>query len=150
MYQKILVPLDGSELAEKALPYAREIAHRFDAELILLVVVTLPRAVAVGPEMHVPLGWSTLKDYENEQAELFLEEKKQELEEAGQRVQTVLRGGAAEDGIVDYAEDEDVDLVVMSSHGRSGLSRWIFGSVTQKVLQGCAVPVLVVKPEKRG
>ncbi|MBI3927686.1 MAG: universal stress protein [Armatimonadetes bacterium] len=145
MYHKILLPLDGSELAAQALPCGLEIALRFDAELILLVAVSVPRAIAIGPEMHIPVDYETLLDYESRQAEAYLEHKRRDLEAAGVRVRTVVRTGPPEEAIVDLAADDKVDLVLMSSHGRSGLSRWILGSVTHKVLESCSVPVLVLK-----
>ncbi len=149
MFKKVLVPLDGSSLAQQALPYAEELALRFKAEVYVLVVVSLPAALSVGPEVHIPVGLDTVREYELQQADSYLEPVLKALEAKGIVGHAVIREGKPADIIVDFAQDEGMDIVIMCTHGRSGISRWIFGSVTQKVLQKCRVPVLVIKPHNK-
>lgn len=132
MYNKILVPLDGSELAETVLSHVEAIAH--EAEVILLRV--LP-ATGVLP---------ATAEAERSAARESLERAKKRLQQKGINARTTIRHG--EDAaleITDYAEVNDVDLIAMSTHGRSGVSRWIFGSVAEKVLRGTNKPILLVR-----
>lgn len=149
MLRKILVTLDGSELSEKALSYAREITPD-DAEVVLLTVVDLPDISAYS---LYPLSVSM--DYYSEaltQAETgaieYIEKIASELRSVGYTVQTVVATGIAADTIVEQAKKYDVQAIVMSTHGRSGINQWLFGSVTQKVLSMMPCPVFVVPGRK--
>lgn len=143
-YQRLLVPLDGSEVAELALPFAEAWARTFDAELILLRVPTLPPYVSLGPEasMMVP---SLLSDAYSE-ADAYLANVVRRIRAQGLTVHkaAVEPGGVAET-IIDYANDSDIDCIVMSTHGRSGLQRWVYGSVADRVLRGASAPILLVR-----
>ena len=147
MLRKILVPLDGSELAELALPYARALAQKFDAQLILLwVVQPMPPAMPVMEFGMVPYQYEEFADKGEKQAEDYLSGLRQALLE--QEVPTnvaVLRSHSVADAIVDFAEQEGVDLIVKTTHGRSGISRWVFGSVATKVLEQAPCPVFLVR-----
>lgn len=142
MINKILVPLDGSKLAEKALPHAEELAHRFEAELILI------RVAEPGPRVTSD-GLSSNK-LENEQlldeASLYLNSVKGELREHHLPAQTIVaqNRGVAET-IIQKAYEKACDLIVMSTHGRSGVGQWIFGSVANKILQDAPCPVYLVR-----
>jgi len=137
-YQKILVPLDGSSLAEEALPYARVLAARFGSEITLLNV-RLPAEDPYHP---------ALKSY--------LEKAVAKLQETGGeklRINTVIwstnkliRHPA--EGIADYAEKENINLVVMASHGHSGIRHWALGGVSDKVLHISNIPVLLVRADR--
>ena len=134
MFDKILVPLDGSELAEAIVPHAEAVADRHQAEVILLQVLSAKRVnpTRAGKERH------GAKDY--------LMGVEQRLLEEGVNARYTIRHGsdpAAE--IVDYAEANKVDLIAMSTHGRSGMSRWLFGSVASRVLQGTGKPILLIR-----
>jgi nucleotide-binding universal stress UspA family protein len=142
MIQKILVPLDGSDLARKALPYAEELAHRFEAELILVRVI---QAMPVVVEYGVPVYEPDLAQLQQE-AELYLDGLKGELRQLQIPAQTiVLADQPVPEAIINLASEKAADLIVMSTHGRSGLSRWVFGSVANKVLQRAACPVYLVR-----
>lgn len=134
MYKKILVPLDGSELAETVLPHIEAIALAPEAEVVLLRV--LP-ATGVLP---------TTAEAERNAARESLERAKKRLQEKGIEARITIRHGEdAAVEITDYAEVNDVDLIAMSTHGRSGVSRWIFGSVAEKVLRGTNKPILLIR-----
>jgi len=139
---RILVPLDGSRLAGKALTLAGPLASKADAELVLLHV-DVPGA---NPSVHPVPEVATRKA--QERAEAALEGAKAKLEAKGARVRVVGRYGAPADQIMQAIEAETIDLVAMSSHGRTGLSRWRFGSVAEKVLRQCRCPVLVWRPRR--
>ncbi len=142
MYKKILVPLDGSELAEQAIETAASIARRNDGELILVRAVEL----TVLP----PAAWSYIdvdEVHKEERAayQQYLDDKK--IEGLPCRTLLVEGQGVGADGLLSAAEAEDVDLIVMTSHGRTGLNRWLFGSVAERVVRHAPCPVLTIGPK---
>ncbi|MFN2165877.1 MAG: universal stress protein [Anaerolineae bacterium] len=143
MYKRILVPLDGSALAEAALPHAATLASRFDAEVILLRVVVSPYAI-VAPDLVLAGYDPDLQALTNE-ATQYLGRKSQGLAEQGIRLKEVLCEGPVAEAILDHAVSLDVDLIVMSTHGRGGVLRWVYGSVADRVLQGATCPVLLIR-----
>jgi nucleotide-binding universal stress UspA family protein len=145
LIKKILVPLDGSGIGQAALDMVAYLAPALGAEVVLIQVVE--------PVRYMPsidgLGAYTLpiNDAEiEEEATGFLNRRAAELREKGISVSTVVKTGAATELINDYAAENGVDLIAMSTHGLSGLSRWVFGSVTEKIVQYGTLPVLVVRP----
>ena len=146
MYKKILVPLDGSALAEKALSHAKITAVAFSpSEIDLIFVVQTPDTI-----MFEELGdidkayFSQLEKKAEVKGKDYLAKITQALKKDGITAQsTVLKGNPAEK-ILDYAAKNAVDLIVMSTHGRSGPSRWALGSVTEKVIRASTSPVLIV------
>ncbi len=137
MYKKILVPLDGSKLAEAVLPHVREMAKILDAELILLRVALahpLPGIDPIEAEVRVV-----------EEATAYLEEMEGRLKGEGLHVSTAVRYGRAAEEILEHAKDNRVDLIAMSTHGRSGLGRLLMGSVAETVLRHASVPVFLVR-----
>lgn len=140
MLQRILVPLDGSLLAETALPHALAFAQATDSQLILIHV--LPNSDSQGGDAHAvdPLAWR-LRTLERSR---YLEDKARLLSQAGASVQTELLLGDAAERIVEFAEERAVDLVVMSSHGQSGLSPWNVSSVVQKVILTTSRSVMII------
>lgn len=143
-FRRIVVPLDGSELAESALDPALIIAQSMGAEVILFrVAQRIPRTqkLAEMPDVYDEVVAATYRE-----AEEYLEGIRQRL--AYERVSIEYR--AAEGGIarqiLDYVAEEKVDLIVLSSHGRTGVSRWVHGNVAQKVIMGCPCSVLVIRP----
>jgi len=153
MAEKILIPLDGSKVGEAALPYVKELVSklspRVKVELTLLQVVSLlPHYVAAG-ELMTPISY-TEKEMEQiqQQARGYLNTVGEGVR--SKRVSVKIRvgiGNAAEE-IIKAADEIDVDLIAMSTHGRHGISRWAFGSVTDKVLHGSHKPMLVVRAPK--
>ena len=142
MYKKILVPLDGSELAKKALIQAEKLAKAFDSEIILLQVVPF-MPIYGAPELVTPL---IVDEKHKESAERYLTNLADELRARGHKVSaTVKTGQQVAPEIIDFAKANGADLIVMNTHGRSGISRWFVGSVTLKVLTRAETPILLVR-----
>ena len=145
MYKKILVPLDGSELAKTALGQAEKLAKTFDAEIILFQVVPF-MPIYGSPELVTPL---IVDEKQKEAAEKYLWNLAEELKKKGFKVSATVRTGqqvAVE--IIDFAKEVGADLIAMCTHGRSGISRWVLGSVTLKVLTRAEKPVLLVRSKE--
>jgi nucleotide-binding universal stress UspA family protein len=140
MVDHIVVPLDGSSLAERVLPHTVAVARAMDAK------VTLLRAVArkppeSGSRAVDPLSWHMRKS----EAEAYMKEMAQRLRETGLAAQVRLAEGRAANSIIEFAREEDVDLIIISSHGDSGLSAWNISSVVQKVILRAYTPTMIVR-----
>lgn len=139
MFEKVLVPLDGSPLAEGILPHAVAMTRATGGKLVIVHVLE-PEKVA--PETAIdPLNWHLRKA----EASAYLETVSRQLEDLSLSVETVLLEGPAAERIVDYARKEEVDLIVLNSHGRSGLSRWNVSSVVQKIIFRAHTSVMIVR-----
>lgn len=143
-YDKIMITLDGSALAAQALPHALALAEMHQAELILFRVVQ-------GAHFLVEYVQEGALDSERRQ-EQWLDEATQSLREIATdlklrmyKVRPVVEVGLPAETIVDYASKNDVSLIVMSTHGRTGVARWVYGSVADKVLRAAPCPVLLVR-----
>ncbi len=143
MYERVLIPLDGSELAETILPFAERIAGPLDAEVLLLSVVE-PISVAAGLAAGGVVGPDALFIRQLE-AKKYLAEMAARLEAKGLRARTLLGLGMPADEIVKVGKAEKADLIAMTTHGRSGLRRALFGSVAEEVLRSAPVPVLMIR-----
>jgi nucleotide-binding universal stress UspA family protein len=145
-YKKIVVPLDGSGMSKRAIPHAIDIARDNDAEIILLHVFKPPAHEYT--DIITLAGQETQIEQMRAQVRQYLMGVRGELRDQriNCRVQMIEGVGTA-NLICDYINGEDVDLVVMSTRGRTGLARFVFGSVAQKVLQGVRVPVMLVYPD---
>jgi nucleotide-binding universal stress UspA family protein len=140
MYRTVLVPLDGSPLAERALPYAAVLARASEARLLLVRVVPVPTSsnghkFSQSPQVH--------------EAELYLRDVAARVKHPYVVESAVFTGDPA-DSIVDEIALRQVDVVVMSTHGRSGLGRWVYGSVADQIMRRANVPVLLVPPHTAG
>ena len=149
MLKKIVVPLDGSKLAECALPYAEELAAKHVAEEIVLISVT-ERIQGFRPieDLGMPteefLAPEAVGKMER-QATKYLDKIAKGLEGKGVKVsKEVLLGDPAREIII-YVEVKGCDLIIMSSHGRGGPSRWFHGSVVDKIFKAVRVPVMVIR-----
>ncbi|MCC6312905.1 MAG: universal stress protein [Thermomicrobiales bacterium] len=145
MFTRIVIPLDGSETAEGALPEATELARTLHVPLCLLRVVDLGKLESYGA-FGLGLEYSALDlaiQDERATARDYLEKAQQRLTADGLHVITEIREGLATNEIVSAAEPDD--LLVMASHGRSGLSRWFLGSVAESVMRKANVPVMLVR-----
>jgi nucleotide-binding universal stress UspA family protein len=148
---RVLVPLDGSELAEVALQSAKELARRAGASLILVQVPAVPGYVTTIPEAA---GWiPVFLRQQAAEAASYLGHKVDELQKEGLEadldVEIVATGGVA-DGILASAGQHSADIIVMSTHGRSGLGRWMFGSVADRLLRIADRPVWLVRSHPAG
>jgi nucleotide-binding universal stress UspA family protein len=145
MYKKILVPLDGSEFSRKALDHAEKLAKIFDSELLLLQVVPF-MPIYGSPELVTPL---IVDEKQKEAAEKYLHNLSEELRNRGMKVKSAVRTGQQVPlEIIDFAKASGADLIVMSTHGRSGITRWVLGSVTHKVLTRGETPVLLLRSKQ--
>lgn len=163
MYKKVLVPLDGSKLAECALPHAEELAKGCKTEEVILVSVTERvqgyRAVEGSTEPVVlsgggwmgssqPLGQRLVPEAfgkKEKQAQRYLDRIAKKMAAKGIKVSTDVLLWKPAEAIVGYAKQYGCDLIVMASHGRSGPSRWAHGSVADKVLRSSGIPVLLIR-----
>ena len=138
-YKRILLTLDGSPLAEQALPYAIAQAKRFRAELVLLKIIP-PLLEARSPAAEVLANTSAREE---------LQSAAIEAEAYGVHVEIVIRESGGGRGvyphIIKYAARNDIDLIVMCSRGHGGFSRWLLGSTADRVVRGATVPVLLVQ-----
>ena len=152
MLKRILVPLDGSLLAEGALAVAARIAHASDSTIVLLRVIGVPTTYTpymYGSDMaQSPQLAQDLIDMEQENAEKYLAEVARLDGLAGIQVETTIIPGSAGMSILDTAKEEKVDLIVMSSHGETGFKRLALGSVAQYVSRHSPVPVLVLQSDE--
>jgi nucleotide-binding universal stress UspA family protein len=142
-FNKIMVCLDGSILAEQILPYAAEQAQRFGSRVVLFQAFAPLDPGHAGAE-----GNPSVRNENPNQAEVmvYLENVATPLNEKGLDVLSVALPGPAANLIVDYAHREGVSLITLATHGRSGLGRAIFGSVADRVLREAALPILLIKP----
>jgi nucleotide-binding universal stress UspA family protein len=139
LVRRILVPLDGSEIGEGALCYAVALAEKTASEIALLEVFEPVKGVgASGARYKIPEDESVRKSLLS-----YLDHVAGPIRNKGLKVSTTVLFGKAADNIVEYAEKNEIDLVAVSTHGRSGLGRWVFGNVTDKILHTGNVPVLV-------
>ena len=126
MYEKILVPLDGSELAEQAIPYVEWLAKKFNSEVIVITVCfagdPLERALTE-----------------------YIEGRVEKIQSLGMKTRSVCIEGEPAASIIDFGGKNDVSLIAISTHGRTGISRWTFGSIAEKVLKGTSVPTMLVR-----
>jgi len=146
MYQHIMVTLDGSELAECVLPHVVAIGGGCSVSRITLIQVIPPFHLYAYAEDKLPPKWrNELEADVTKRAEEYLNKKAAELKEKGITAETKVLQGSAPEMLVEFANKEGVDLIVLSTHGRSGVSRWVWGSVADRLLRSACVPVLMVR-----
>ena len=136
----ILVPLDGSRLAECVLPHATALAQAFGARVTLLRVVAPASSTDQGQTID-PLRWHMRKT----EAESYLDSVVTRLREAKLQVDKVTLEGEAANNVIAFAHEREVDLILLSSHGQSGLSKWNISSVVQKIILRAYMPVMIVR-----
>ena len=154
MFHHILVPLDGSELAERSIPHAVEFARVFGSKISLLRVLEV-NSVQDNPALIDPLNWQIRKT----EADLYLQEVAGRIRESldlhgegmepglegEERVSYTVREGRIAENILNFAHSQNVDLLIISTHGIGGLNRWNVSSVTAKVIRMIYLPVLIVR-----
>jgi nucleotide-binding universal stress UspA family protein len=145
MYKKILVPLDGSVLAEKVLPHAVALAKGSGAEVTLLTVVQLSLGFTGTKLEAIPEAASERKTALRAEAMMYLEKIQRDLKEQGITARTVALEGDVAAQIITYAERQGFDLVAMATHGRSGIDRFVMGSIAEKVVRHTTKPVLLIR-----
>jgi nucleotide-binding universal stress UspA family protein len=140
MFDPILVPLDGSQLAECVLPHSVAIASSFDAEITLLRMLEKNQA-GTSAQLFDMLNWQINKT----KATLYLEKTKDRLKEARIRARATVMEGLVAEGITEYAQTQGMKLIILSSHGRTGLSKWGISSIAQKIILSAPTSVLIVR-----
>ncbi|WP_135820101.1 universal stress protein [Halostella litorea] len=147
MYDNILIPTDGSEPARRSIRHGVDIAERYGATVHALYVVDLQATnYSLGTEQVERLRQGKLSEMPEVQqkAEEATAEVARQAADAGLEAVEHVAVGSPHDEIVAYIADNDIDLAVMGSHGRSGISRMLLGSVTERVVRTATIPVLVV------
>ncbi|QCC47896.1 universal stress protein [Halobellus limi] len=139
MYDNILVPTDGSAASEGAVDHAIELAKQYDATLHALYVVD------TGAYSAMEVGSDIVIEALQEEGNQAVDRVASEADEAGVAVETSVRTGIAHRSIVEYVSEEGIDLVVMGTHGRTGVGRFLLGSVAEKVVRTADAPVMTVR-----
>jgi len=145
MFRKILIPLDGSTLAEKALPHVRQLAPPDTVELVLVNVIETYRYGFASTDVAAV----DVMNYVRESAETYLHKQRTTLEAEQYTVEAYVIDGDAAQGILEVAETANADAIAMTTHGRSGMARWTLGSVAERVIHYAQQPVLLVREETR-
>jgi nucleotide-binding universal stress UspA family protein len=150
MYGRVVILLDGSKLAERAVPHAAEIIRSYDSSVSLLSVVPLASSRASYVSAGVR-GVPSPADVQRERLRIerslraYLDGLACRLDDVAREVEVAVRVGRPADAILDFVRQKNADLVIVSSHGRSGIGGWVFGSVADRVLRGTSCPVLLVR-----
>ena len=144
MFNTILVPLDGSQLAECVLPHVVAIAHSFDSEITLLRLLE-KKQTGTSAQLFDLLNWQINKT----KAALYLEGTKAQFQELRLRARTTVLEGLEAEGITEYAQNQGMKLIILSSHGRNGLTQWGISNVTQKVILSAQTSLLIVRAHQQ-
>lgn len=150
MFERVLVPLDGSKVGEAALPVIEQLVAKLAAgtkvEVTLLGVITLLRHWVVVGEASAPVSYTEEElKLIKQRVEDYLAKTGESLKKRGVVIKTMVSSGNAADEILKASDEIKADLIAMSTHGKSGLRRLAFGSITDKVLHGASIPVLMVR-----
>lgn len=143
-FRKVLLPLDGSDTGESAVPFAEELARKTNARLLLLSVM-MPAYRITAAQDYPGVDLEPIMKAQKESAEIYLHDVETKLKQRGITVSSDTMVGSAAETILDYSKEKQVDLIAMSTHGRSGFGRWILGSVTDKVVRASEIPVMVMR-----
>lgn len=146
MFSKILVPLDGSDTAECVFPYAAEIARINNSKIELALVVEPYEIPLHGGVVFDQDSLRELEQYSKRRAKDYVQRKQKYFQSKGIDVKTTVRAGKIADSLIDYADSKGFDLIVMATHGRSGVSRWLVGSIADKIINSSNIPVLLIRP----
>lgn len=157
MYQKIMVPLDGSSLAECVLPHVQAFIKGFNVSDIILARVIEPvkpdfrtydstmDETFIGEAQKI---WDNLEKRESASAKNYLSQLAEHLKQKDTAIHPEIFIGDAAKNLADYVESHDIDLIIMASHGYSGIKRWIMGSVAEKLFRSVSVPVFLVRAQQ--
>ncbi len=145
MFDTILVPLDGSQLADCVLPHVLAIASSFDAEITLLRVLEKNQA-GKSTQLFDLVNWQINKT----KAALYLDKTQARLQKLNIRIRTEVLEGLIAEGITEYAQNQGIKLIIMSSHGRHGLTQWGISSITQKIILSAQTSLLIIRAHQYG
>lgn len=141
MYDDILVPTDGSEGTNKAVEHALDIAKKYDATAHVVYVVN----TSAYSTLPADSNWESITAALEDEGKQATSEVVEEMQDAGANAVPSVEEGIPHKTILEYADNNDIDLIVMGTHGKSGLDRLLLGSVTEKVVRASKVPVLTVR-----
>lgn len=145
MYQKILVPLDGSALAECVLPHVEALTRGCQVKNVVFARVVEPFYSPAGDYAMDPGQVKKIESEHRAAAEAYLKKVSAKIGFAGTSLKTeVLYGNPAEE-VADYASKNQIDLIIIATHGRSGVSKWVWGSVADRILRSSCTPVFMVR-----
>ncbi len=148
MYEKIVVPLDGSELAECVLPHLETFLKNLHPKTVELIRVVTPvelhykAALPIDAKQEKQINQLSVKE-----AEDYLSKVKERLESEGTDIKIKVLSGHAADALKDYLDKSEADLLFIATHGRSGITRWVMGSVADKLIHIAQIPVFLVRPD---
>ena len=154
MYQNILVPLDGSELAECVLPHVETIVKGCENPTVIFARVVEPARSPFGSgtdggkvftEQEATKVRQEINQRSKEEAQQYLNNLAGRIKYGAATVRTVLLSGGPAESLAEYIQKNQIDLVIMSTHGRSGVSRWVWGSTADKLLRSACTPVMMVR-----
>jgi len=144
MYKNILVPLDGSKRAEAILPHVKNLALCFKAKVIFFIVIELGHLLEPNEIIGMSI-YQERRDRQIKETESYLASLLEQFREEGVKVKTLIGYGPIVKAILDAAKSENADLLAMASHGRGGLSRTFYGSISAGVLQRIDRPLLLIR-----
>ena len=155
MYKRIMVPLDGSELAERVLPHVNTFVSAFPATSAVLVRVVEPSpslfddtaSISSTSREKMIADIKQIDEKRKLDAAAYLDGVIQKVTSEGGKFTSVVLSGRVAERLAEYIEKQDMDLVIIATHGRSGISRWVRGSIAERVLTASRCPVLLVRPE---
>ena len=144
MYKRIMVPLDGSELAERVLPHIYNLAKKGKAVVHLIIVVEKFEMPTHGGVVFDETALRQFQYQHEVAAESYIDKIAELLKTKRIAVKPKVLTGKIADSLIDYAENNSINMIIMATHGRSGISRWIWGSIAEKILHSSTIPVLLV------
>ena len=147
MYQHIMVPLDGSKLAECVLPHLRAMLDGCQAKAVTFVRVLEPLMIGASDAgmALTQAQWDILTNQQRSEAENYLAQVVGQINHDGTAVQSEVISGSVAESLADWATKHNVDLIIIATHGRGGVSRWVWGSIAERVLRSSCVPVFMVR-----
>ncbi len=148
MYKRLLVPVDGSDLAEIVLPHVEAICSGHGIEEVIFLNVIEPFTAAIpGGDLYVnEEDARRIRERHHGEAQKYMDGLRVKLGHLGAIAKFEIENGKTEEKIIEVAMDRQVDLIIIATHGRSGISRWVMGSIAQRILHWSCVPVLIVRP----
>lgn len=146
MYKKVLVPLDGSKVAETALDHVKKLADAgLIGELIILKIVDMPAPIAMPISVEEGYDFSGYEDLYFKEAKKYIQGMEDQLKEGGITVKGETIIGRTVSTILEYQKENDIDLIILATHGHSGVTKFLLGSVANKVVQSSQCPVFLVR-----